>query len=633
MKWRTMLLAGVMAGIQPFPGISQERPFNLQEVVVTGTRTEHRRQDAPVETDVITEKEIQEAGALRVERVLQDLPSIQLNRRPAGFMGFQIQGVGTNQIQFLRNGRELIGTIEGAVFTQNLQTQDIDRIEVIKGGASVLYDTKAMGGAINLITKEATKPLGASLSSQFESLSQQAGQFTGEMKTENFGIFLSGGVGRGDSFDISKQDPATDGPEFTTYDFSSKVSYKLHERLTFPLYVHYGARESTSIGNPTRAIPSPRISASDIERWQIILEPSLRLDANSELKLTSHIQLFDRDSKVHRQDNEALIRSQSSTFREQFYETELLYGRQFGDMLHLMVGGEYEQRRGIGAELPKKRIDIDKYAFFSQAEISPTSWLTIVPGARVTKHEEIRARFTPAVTLFLKPLDHVRFRVSYTEGFRTPSLTELYAAFTEPGGIFIQGNPGLEPEKGRSYSIGVEYRLPWAFVGVSPFRHELRDLIECAPTAPRACQYENVSRARFEGVELTGGIRPFSYTTFEVGYINLSARDEKTGEQLFSRARNAIKSKLSWDYTPWGLNFTTRLRWDEGFGALDLNRNRKIESNEKAEPTIQIDLRLAKELGKSILVHFGIDNLLDDTQAIFRRTPGRVFYGGFTLKY
>ena len=84
---------------------------------------------------------------------------------------------------------------------------------------------------------------------------------------------------------------------------------------------------------------------------------------------------------------------------------------------------------------------------------------------------------------------------------------------------------------------------------------------------------------------------------------------------------------------PLGLNFTTRVRWDEGFGAVDSNRNGRIQPNEKADPTVQIDLRLAKELWKHASVNFGIDNLLDDTQATFRRTPGRIFYGGFTVKY
>ncbi|MBI4490488.1 MAG: TonB-dependent receptor [Deltaproteobacteria bacterium] len=630
----TLLLTALF--IRP-PGVMaqerQEGVFKLEEVVITGTLTEHRRKDAPIETDVITEKEIKEAGAIRVERVLQDLPSIRLNRRPAGFMGFQIQGVGTNQVQILRNGRELIGTIEGAVFTQNLQSQDIDRIEVIKGGASVLYGTKAMGGAINLITKDATEPLGGSINGQYESLSQQTGQFTGQIKTDNLGVFLSGGVSRSNSFDVTRHDPATDSAEFTGYDFSGKFNYRPVGPLNISLYTHYGIRESTAILNRTSSIPSPRISASDNERWQIILEPSLKLDPNSELKLTSQIQLVSRDTKVRRQDNRVLIGNQSSTFLDQLYEGELLYKRRIGEMLHLILGGEYEQRRGIGAQLPKHRLDIDEYAFFSQMEVNPLSWLTIVPGARVTKREDIKARFSPATTVFLKPLDELRFRFSYGEGFRSPTLSELFSSFTEPGGTFIQGNPNLEPEKSRSYSVGVEYSFPWAFVGVSPFRHNVRELIECRSTGPGACRFENVSRARFQGVELNGGIQPFSYTTLEVGYINLSASDEKTGNQLFNRSRNAVKSKLRWDYTPWGLNFTTRLRWDEGFGSVDLNRNGRIEPREKADPTVQIDLRLAKELTKNASAHFGIDNLLGDTQATFRRTPGRVFYGGFTMKY
>ena len=557
MKWGFFTGLGLLAIVAAEPTDAtaqdkQQETFKFEEVVVTGTLTEHRRKDAPIETDVITEKEIKEAGAIRVERVLQDLPSIQLNRRPAGFMGFQIQGVGTNQIQILRNGRELIGTIEGAVFTQNLQSQDIDRIEVIKGGASVLYDTKAMGGAINIITKDATEPLGGSMSGQYESLSQQTGQFTGQIKTDNLGVFLSGGVSRSNSFDVTRHDPATDGAEFTGYNFSGKINYRPFGPLNISLYTHYGIQESTAILNRTSSILSPRVSATDNERWQIILAPSLKLDANSELKLTSHIQLFDRDSKVRRQDNKLLIRNQSSTFRDQLYETELLYKRQMGDLLQLILGGEYEQRRGIGEQLRKDRLDIDKYAFFGQAEINPFSWLTIVPGARVTKQEDVNARFTPAANVFLKPRDDLRFRLSYGEGFRTPTLSELFSSFTEPGGIAIQGNPNLEPEKSRSFSVGAEYHLPWAFFGISPFRHDVRELIECQSTGPSACKYQNVSRARFEGVELNGGIKPIPYTTLELGYINLSARNEKTGAQLFNRSRNAVKSKLTWDYTPWG---------------------------------------------------------------------------------
>lgn len=129
--------------------------FDLDETVVTATRTEKKLKNVPILTQVITSKQIEARSITDVRGLLeQEVPG--LNFQEVGFgASIDIQGLGAKHILFLIDGERIAGENDGNIDYSRINVYDIERIEIVKGAASALYGSQAMGGVINIITKQA----------------------------------------------------------------------------------------------------------------------------------------------------------------------------------------------------------------------------------------------------------------------------------------------------------------------------------------------------------------------------------------------------------------------------------------------------------------------------------------------
>jgi outer membrane receptor for ferrienterochelin and colicins len=131
--------------------------FNLDQVVVTATRSEKALKDAPVITQVITANNISNRGITNVQDVLaQDIPGLEFQRGGFG-SDIKMQGLEAKNILILIDGERMAGESGGNIDYSRLNTDNVERIEIVKGAASALYGSQAMGGVINIITKKSTK--------------------------------------------------------------------------------------------------------------------------------------------------------------------------------------------------------------------------------------------------------------------------------------------------------------------------------------------------------------------------------------------------------------------------------------------------------------------------------------------
>jgi len=134
----------------------EEDALQLEQVVVTGTRTKHHIKDVPVRTEVITSKEIETKNACNLYQALEGTPGIRVEQQCqfCNFTMIRMQGLGAEHTQVLINGQPVYSGLAGVYGLQQIGTIDIDRIEVVKGAGSALYGSSAVAGAINIITKE-----------------------------------------------------------------------------------------------------------------------------------------------------------------------------------------------------------------------------------------------------------------------------------------------------------------------------------------------------------------------------------------------------------------------------------------------------------------------------------------------
>lgn len=195
------LLAQAQADAEPNRGDaanSAHRPppkdIALDEVVITGTRTEKLLRDTPVLTRVISKKKIQELNPMDMETLLQyELPGIQFSYNSMSQLPeIKYQGMDAEYLLFLVDGERISG--EGAdhnVDFSRFNVDDIERIEVVRGAQSTLYGSNALGGVINIITRSANRPFTGNVNARYGDKSGQKYSVSAGTKQNRFSSLTS----------------------------------------------------------------------------------------------------------------------------------------------------------------------------------------------------------------------------------------------------------------------------------------------------------------------------------------------------------------------------------------------------------------------------------------------------------
>jgi outer membrane receptor for ferrienterochelin and colicins len=171
----------------------EEDVLNLEQVVVTGTRTEHFIKDVPVRTEVITAQAIENKNANNLYQALEGTPGIRVENQCqyCNFTMIRMQGLGAEHTQVLINGQPMYSGLAGVYGLQQLSTVDIDKIEVVKGAGSALYGSGAVAGAINIVTKEPGFVPNTTAEIQFGSYGTNKYDVSSSMRNEKGNIGLN----------------------------------------------------------------------------------------------------------------------------------------------------------------------------------------------------------------------------------------------------------------------------------------------------------------------------------------------------------------------------------------------------------------------------------------------------------
>ncbi len=619
------------------PATAPQGGLRVDDVVITGTWTPHAQKDSPVEIERITSKMLEQAGATNVRQVLQDVPAIELRRSAGGFQTFQIQGLDTKHTLFLVNGQEVIGSIEGATFTRDLlASPEIESIEIVKGGASVQYGSDAIGGVINIRTRKATQPMGATIIGQYGRFNTVTTFAAPEFRSADgkFGGYIAAGVSKSDGVDYTQNTPATNGdPNFSTKNVSGHFDYALSNSVKLSVYSRYTDDDRVSRGGATAASTRTETTSNN-ERAQTVLKYDWNPDASSTLTIWGHHQTFQNDSRTKILGTG--VQNRLSRFTQELWEPQFQYTRQLGQQHLVSVGGEHDIRKIRGQNFINGNPirNLTESAGWFQDEIAVLPWMDLVLGSRYTTNSDAGGFWSPQTTLLLKP-GNFRGRFTYTRGFRSPGLDELSSSFIEGGFVGVVGNPNLSPEKSTSYTGNLEYYFERAKIGASVFRHEVSNLIQfiggtCSPTdlanlpgitSPNCLKAQNIAATTSQGFELEAGARPIDWLYFETGYMHLDSKDDNTKQYLFNRSRHAWKTRVNVTYEGW--NFTARLRYFSSFGFSDANNNGRIDRNpnELAPSNVQLDMRLSKMLKNGIEVYLGADNITESRVPVSTTFP------------
>lgn len=644
-------------------------PFNLEQVVVTATRTQKKIKDIPVITQVLTAKQIEARGINDVKDLLmQEVPG--LNFQEVGFgTSIDIQGLSSQHVLFLIDGERIAGENGGNIDYTRINLYNIDRIEIVKGASSALYGSQAMGGVINVITKQAKKKVEASVGARYAGMNQRNyedtpkdhSQYKFRRNVDKQNINANASIG----FNLGKLTMNTDVL------YKSFDGYQLYDRK--PLTKYFAAYDTTVV----EAISKTPTSISGYEDLNISHRMSYRFSP----KLTVSVKggyymlnkydfeannIFDNTEDYNYGGNIDYKINETSHLTASYYAD--YYSRY--DKFEKKSGRRLEYKNNIqqprvmytntalknqtltgGLEFYRESLYGDKFSneenetksqwygtFFAQDDWKIDRRFSAIAGIRADYHQEYGLNVTPKISFMYKPFPFT-LRLNYARGYRSPTLKELFMDWDHLGMFWIYGNPDLKPETNNYISLSGEYINNWLNVTANLYGNWFRNKIEGEWTNDQTeLHYVNVGHSRLMGAEVVGKIRFNNHFSMHGAYNYLYTAKDKQGVRLSSSSPHSGNVRLEYNLTKNKyatiINVNGSIMGKKEFDVLDeLEVNGEtVEAYYKAKVNMYSlwEVTASQYLFKGIRLTVGVTNLFDyhaDRISFNTSTsPGRKFF-------
>lgn len=495
----TLILLAGQGGAQETPD-SLLQFYDLSEFVVTATRTPKLLKDAPIQTRVITRKDIERTDASDIQDLLtQVMPGVEFSYAMNQQTHLNFSGFGGQGLLFLVDGERLAGETMDDVDFSRISMADVERIEIVKGASSALYGSSAAGGVINIITKKQTEPWTVTAQARVAKHNEQRYDASFGVAGKKWSNSLSAGFNSRDNYEVHNEPNPVTRVISTIY--GDKV-YQAKDKLTWrPTdYVDLSARAGYYFRQTVRSKETP-------ERYRGFsggARLSWRPTTQDNLTLTYAFDQYDKSDHLILKGLE--VRDYSNVQNS----LRMLYNHRFGEQHTLTVGGDYMHDYLMNVNLDGKIREQDCMDLYAQYDWQLSSQWEFVGALRYDYLTEGHlSHLTPRLNVRYAPLRNLNLRVGYGMGFRAPSLKERYYNFDMSGIWIVEGNPDLQPELSHNLTASVEYTKKNINLCASVYYNKVRDKIATAAPYYKAASdvlpyvpYTNLADYRVYGGEL-----------------------------------------------------------------------------------------------------------------------------------
>ncbi|MAL26015.1 MAG: TonB-dependent receptor [Croceicoccus sp.] len=581
-----------------------------EPITVTATGLELSVEDTGQPVSIIELPEIQAVQGADLARVLRRLPGVTISRNgPSGsFTGVRVRGAASEQLLVLIDGVKVndVAAPGGGFDFANILAGSVERIELLRGPNSVIWGSDAMGGVMNLTTRQVD---GLSASAEYGAFDTGYATLSGGVVTDRLEAGLTGSYYDTDGFSAASTGDEDDG--FRQWQLAGRGRFWLNDSLSLTANGRYADGRLEQDG-----YPAPFYAFADTDDLQDTEEYSGRIGAEyngDSLNLRGGYAISDT--------------------------TRLYTGESYGDFPYETKGGleraelfgrlDFTESLGVdfGAarewyEFEDSGSDRSTTLTSGHGQLSWTqSAVTLAAGARYDDHQLFGGEWTFGANGALALGSGLRLRASYGEGFKTPTLYQLYSFY---------GDVDLSPERSEGYDVGIEKgsRDGPFFAALSLFRRDSTNLIDF-DLAENV--YYNVGKARAQGVEIELGARPDENLRLGLVYSLLDTEDRTSGgsfegNDLNRRPDNALTAMIDWA-SPVGLMLGTDVRlvgdsFDDRGNAVRL------------DGYVTVDLRASLPIGERLELFGRVENLFDagyQTVAGYN-SGGAAAYGGARVR-
>ena len=671
------------------------RSDSLQEIVVTGTGTQHLLKNAPVQTEVITSKMLRNYGGRSLQDILAGLTaSFAFNEDDMGSQ-MQLNGFGNDYILVLIDGKRIHGDVGGQNDLSLIDPHNIEKIEIVKGASSALYGSDAIAGVINVITKKRNEGL-------LIENSTRGGSY-GDIRQHN-GLGIAIGKFRSyTNFQLQHadgwQNTATEDPkqtEFLIEDSRNKTvnrhtNWQVSERLTYEpmkgleLYAE-GSTYWKRIYRPSGKYPAVDVKTYDMEYRNQSLAVGGKwlhgLTGNKTDAITLDVN-WDRHAYYYYYTAITLTdgydpHGNFTPYYPYFPDDEEVQSDQRRTMAHLkgIFSLPYNNKLSGGLEWrydylkAPMRVDGGKAkdhteAVYLQDEfgftLSPKVAANITAGLRLNHNGQFGFRATPKVSGMLSLGDAIRLRATWSQGFKTPTPKEQkyrYVKYMNATYLYL-GNEELTPQTSNYYALSGEWNYKGLNITVTGYLNHVDNMITLVTIpnsqAPaelivkydpiKSRQYQNLESAKTKGIDVS--VRYRLNRDWMIGgsysYLDTDAKKYDTShEKLIDVVIDGTAHhKGSW-FASWNHDFSSAYHMGLGlYGRMSSKRYYQLNGDGKGYQIWRIATSHEFPVSKKWLfrIEAGVDNIFNYVDRTYHglhlgtTTPGRTIYGTLTVRF
>ena len=654
---------------------------SLQEVVVTGTGTQHLLKDAPVQTEVISHRQLQQFAGKSIEDILSGLTaSFAFNENDMG-SHLQMNGLGNSYVLILVDGRRLHGDNGGENDLSLIDPHNIEKIEIVKGASSALYGSDAIAGVINIITKK-HREQGLMLEN-----TSRVGSY-GDIRQHN-GIALNyGKFSSYTNFQLQHSDgwqntseEALSQTEYHITDSRNKTvnrhtNWQLAEHLTYQLTPKIELYADGSIYWKRIYRPCGKHPGVDVKTYDMQYN-NASISAGGKWKLNeTDVITLDADWKRHAYKyvytdttlTDGYVNGRFTNYFPYFPGDKELQSDQRLTQISLkgVFALPYEQMLSAGfdyrydwLEAPMRvkggKATDNTQAIYVQDEWALLNPLYLTAGLRLTRNEGFGTRLTPKLSAMLK-LGELRLRATWSQGYKTPTPKELhYQYIRNMNGVYLYlGNTDLKAQTSNYFGVSAEYTLGHLTMTLSGYYNKVDNMIALVtiPTseAPgdlivqydpmRVRQYQNMEDAKTYGIDFTARYQTKHFTAGgSYSYLDTKAHQYDSDHDVMQEVTidGMAHHKANW-YVTWNHDFSKLYHLGIGiYGRMSSKRYYQIDGNGKGYQIWR--LATTHQFGKNLRLEAGIDNIfnyIDKTPHglhLGTTTPGTTVYASLTVRF
>ncbi|MFH0947531.1 MAG: TonB-dependent receptor [Elusimicrobiota bacterium] len=591
--------------------------YAQETAVFIGLRKEVPVEKTATNITVISEEEIKNSDAKNVGEILENKTGI-VEVSKIGTLGSETTlrirsgGGSANQVLVMVDGRPVNNSSLGSANLSEIPTENIERIEIMRGPSSALYGANALGGVVNIITKKATaaKPK-TDIGIDYGSFGTQNYKVNFTAMPGKANILLSGGKNVTDGF--------RDNSVYDATNLSAKIGYDFEK---------YGEL-SLSNGFLTSKLGVPGTNKTPLGEWDNHKEraastPNANQKTNKQYYELNHKKEIADETKLQ---SKIYLHQDSLHYKDPKWNSDdigisnTIGGNIQIDTLHNITAGiegkndKYKKKNEIA-----KTTDIDKwtdtFAIFVQ-KIFNFEPLTTTVGTRYDYNNVFGGQLNPRIVNIYKLNDNFKLSSTVGRAFRAPTFNDLY--WPDP---FMPGNPDLKPETSIGTDFGMEYKLKEILTSkITLFYSDVDDFIQWAPNESGIWTPSNVGKAFSRGVELETENNIAKNLTQNLNYTFLESMGKETG--TYKTLQYTPKHRLNY-----GLNYSAPLEIKTKLG---VEYTHKIE-NPKLHGYTLVNLRISRKILQSE-VFLSCENIFD-RRYVSRENyplPGRTFSGGINM--